>query len=112
MLLENDDDEAFKDAETELESDLDLELKSFTYIIRNFDLNNNKSSCSIGSLNSNNSVENSEIEGGYLATFNKSKKSLKQLSNRPDLLLYDIGTIDHIVNDRKWFKDDYTFNKG
>jgi len=27
-------------------------------------------------------------------------------------LLYDIGTIDYIVNDRKWFKDDYTFNKG
>jgi len=37
---------------------------------------------------------------------------LKQLLNRPDLLLYDIGTTNHIVNDRKWFKDDYTFNKG
>jgi len=26
--------------------------------------------------------------------------------------LYNIGTTDYIVNDRKWFKDDYTFNKG
>ena len=37
---------------------------------------------------------------------------MKQSPNKPDLLLYDIGTIDHIVNDRKWFKDDYTPNKG
>ena len=37
---------------------------------------------------------------------------MKRLSNRPDLLLYDIGTTDHIVNDRKWFRDDYTPNKG
>ena len=29
-----------------------------------------------------------------------------------DLLLYDINTIDYIVNDRKWFKDDYIFNRG
>ncbi len=29
MLLENDDDEAFKDVETEFESDLDLELEFF-----------------------------------------------------------------------------------
>jgi len=27
-------------------------------------------------------------------------------------LLYDIGTTDYIVNDRKWFKDDYIFNRG
>jgi len=26
-------------------------------------------------------------------------------------LLYDIGIIDHIVNDRKWFRDDYVFNR-
>jgi len=47
-----------------------------------------------------------------LIVFNKSKKQLKRLSNRPDLLLYDINIIDHIVNDRKWFKDDYIFNRG
>ncbi len=59
-----------------------------------------------------NSVEDSETENGYLAAFNKSKKSLKRSSNRLDLLLYDISTIDHIVNDKKWFKDDYTPNRG
>ncbi len=47
-----------------------------------------------------------------MIAFNKSKKPLKQLPNRPDLLLYDINTIDHIVNDRKWFKDDYILNRG
>jgi len=47
-----------------------------------------------------------------LAVFNKSKRPLKRSPNRPDLLLYDIGTIDHIVNDRKWFRDDYAFNRG
>ena len=47
-----------------------------------------------------------------MIVFNKSKKQLKRLSNRPDLLLYDINIIDHIVNDRKWFKDDYIFNRG
>ncbi len=26
--------------------------------------------------------------------------------------MYDIGTTDHIVNNRKWFKDDYILNKG
>ena len=31
--------------------------------------------------------------------------------NRPDLLLYDTNTTDHIVNDKKWFKDNYTLNK-
>ena len=101
MLLENDDDEAFKDAEIKLKSDPDLELESFICIIKNFDLDDSKSSCFIGSLNFNNNVENSEIEGGYFTAFNKSKKSLKWLSNRSDLLLYDIDTIDHIVNDRK-----------
>jgi len=100
-FFKNDDDEAFKDVETELESDLDFKLKSFTYIIKNFDLDNSKSSCFIGSLNFNNSVEDFEIEGGYFAVFNKSKKLLKRSSNRPDLLLYDIGTTDHIVNDKK-----------
>ncbi len=37
---------------------------------------------------------------------------MKRSLNRLDLLLYDIGTIDHIVNDRKWFKDDYAPNRG
>jgi len=27
-------------------------------------------------------------------------------------LLYNIDTTNHIVNDRKWFRDDYTFNRG
>ena len=31
--------------------------------------------------------------------------------NRPDLLLYNISIIDHIINNKKWFKDNYTFNK-
>ncbi len=75
-------------------------------------MDDNKSSCSIGSLSSRNSVEDSEIESGYLAAFNRSKNPLKQSSNRLDLLLYDIGIIDYIFNDRKWFKDDYIFNKG
>ncbi len=47
-----------------------------------------------------------------MAAFNKSKRPLKQSPNRPDLLLYDIGTIDYIINDRKWFRDNYTSNKG
>ncbi len=100
-LLKNDDDETLKDIEIELESDPDLELKSFTYIIKNFDLDDSKSNYSTGSLSSNNSVENSKTEGDYLTTFNKSKKSLKRLSNRPNLLLYNIDTIDHIVNNKK-----------
>jgi len=104
--------EAFKNVETELESDLDSELESFIYVIRNFDLDDNKSNCSIGILSFRNSIEDFETEGGYLAVFNRSKKLLKRSLNRPDLLLYDIGTIDHIVNNRKWFKDDYAFNKG
>src|SRR6266566_620211 len=103
---------AFKNAETKLESNPDLKLKFFICIIKNFDLDDNKSSCSIGSLSSRNSVEDSEIESGYLAAFNRSKNPLKQSSNRLDLLLYDIGIIDYIFNDRKWFKDDYIFNKG
>ncbi len=107
-----DDEEASKDVEIELESDLDPELKSFTYVIWNFDLDDSKSSCSIGSTNFKDSVEDFETEGGYLAVFNKSKRPLKRLSNRPDLLLYDIRTIDYIVNDRKWFKDDYILNRG
>ena len=66
----------------------------------------------IGFLNSNNNVEDFKTEGNYLTTFNKSKKSLKRSSNRPDLLLYNINIINHIINDKKWFKDDYIFNKG
>ena len=111
MHPENDE-EASKDVETKLESDLNLELESFIYIIRNFDLDNSKSSCSISSTNSKDNAKDSKTKGGYLAAFNKSKRPLKQSSNRPDLLLYDIGTTDHIVNDKKWFKDDYTFNRG
>src|SRR6266566_9188355 len=57
------DEEAFKDVETEFESDLDPELESFTCVIRNFDLDDSKSSCSIGSLSSRNSVEDFETEG-------------------------------------------------
>src|SRR6266566_4425509 len=106
------DEEAFKDVETEFESDLNFELESFTCVIRNFDLDDNKSNCFIGSLNFRNSVEDFEIEGGYLTTFNRSKKLLKRSPNKSDLLLYDINTIDHIVNDRKWFRDDYTLNRG
>ncbi len=108
----NDDDEVFKDVKIEFESDLDLKLKSFIYVIRNFDLDDSKSSYFISSLNFKNSVEDSKIEGGYLAAFNKLKKLLKRSSNKLDLLLYDINTINYIVNDKKWFKDDYIFNRG
>ncbi len=110
-FFKDDNDEAFKDTETKPKSDPNLELKSFIYIIKNFDLNNSKSSCSISSLNFNNNVEDFKIEGGYLIVFNKSKKSLKRSPNRSDLLLYDMSTIDHIVNNKKWFKDDYTLNR-
>ena len=106
------DEEASKDVETELESDLDLELESFIYIIKNFDLDDSKSSCFINSLSFRNNVEDSETESGYLAAFNKSKKPLKRSSDRPDLLLYDTSTTNHIVNDKKWFKDNYTPNRG
>ena len=95
------DEEASKDIETKLESDPDLELESFIYVIKNFDLDDSKFNCFINSLNFRNSIENFEIEGGYLAAFNKSKKPLKQLPNRPDLLLYDIDITDYIINDRK-----------
>ena len=95
------DEETFKDVETKPESNLNPKLKSFTYIIRNFDLDDSKSSCSISSLSSRNNAEDSETEDGYLAAFNRSKKPLKQSLNRPDLLLYNIGTTDHIVNNKK-----------
>ena len=111
MLFENNDDKTFKNVEIELESDLDPKLESFTYVIRNFDLDDSKSSCFISSLNSKNNVENFKTKGSYLTAFNKSKKPLKRSPNRLDLLLYDISTTDHIVNDKKWFKDDYTFNR-
>jgi len=100
-LPKDDNDEAFKDAETKLKSDPNPKLESFTCIIKNFDLNDSKSNCSTSFLNSNNNAEDSEIEGGYLTVFNKSKKSLKQSPNKPDLLLYDIGITNHIVNDKK-----------
>ncbi len=100
-FFKDDDNEVLENVKTEFESDLDPELESFICVIRNFDLNDSKSSFSIGSLNSNNSVKDSETEGGYLTTFNKSEKLLKRSSNRLDLLLYNIGTIDYIVNDRK-----------
>ncbi len=105
------DEKASKDVETKPESDLDLELESFIYIIKNFDLDDSKSSCFISFLNSKNSVENSETKSGYLAIFNKSKKLLKQSSNRSNLLLYNIDITNYIVNDKKQFKNDYTFNK-
>jgi len=76
-LLEDNDNKTFKNVETKFESNLNLELESFTYIIRNFDLNNSKSSYSISSLNFRNSVEDFKTEDGYLTTFNKSKKPLK-----------------------------------
>ncbi len=106
------DEKISKDIEIEPESNSNLELKSFTCVIKNFDLNDNKSNCSTGSLSFKNSFEDFKTEGSYLAVFNKSKKPLKQSPNRPDLLLYDINIINHIVNNRKWFKDDYTPNKG
>src|SRR6266699_3391908 len=83
--------------------------------MEDFDLDDNKSSCSISSWSSRDnakSAENAEIESGYLVVFNKSKRPLKRSPNRPDLLLYDTGTTDHIVNDRKWFRDDYAPNRG
>jgi len=110
-IYSKENEETFKDVETKFESDLDPELESFTCVIRNFDLDDNKSSYSISFLNFRNNAEDFEIEGGYLVAFNKSKKPLKQSPNRLDLLLYDIGTIDHIINDKKWFKDDYTLNR-
>ncbi len=101
MFFEDDDNKIFKNVKIEFESDLDLELKSFIYIIKNFDLDNSKSTCFIGFLNFNNNVEDFEIEDSYFAAFNKSKKPLKRLLNRPDLLLYNINIINYIVNDRK-----------
>src|SRR6266699_5511831 len=95
-MYPEEDEETFKDVEIEFESDLDPELKSFTCVIRNFDLDDSKSSCFIDSSNFRNNVEDFETEGGYLVAFNKAKKPLKRLSNKLDLLLYDIDTIDHI----------------
>ncbi len=72
-FLEDNDNEASKDVEIEFESDLDPELESFIYVIRNFDLDDSKSSCSIGSLNFRNSVEDFKTKDGYLTVFNRSK---------------------------------------
>ena len=69
-LFENNDDKAFKNVEIKLESDPNPELKSFIYIIKNFDLNDSKSSYFINSLNFKKNVEDSKTEGGYLAVFN------------------------------------------
>src|SRR6266566_10126823 len=63
MLFEDDDDKVFKNVEIEPESDLKLKLESFIYIIKNFDLDNNKSNYSMGSLNFKNNIENFETEG-------------------------------------------------
>ncbi|SRR6266699_2118437 len=101
ILSEDNNDKTSKNVEIKLESDLNLKLESFTYIIKNFDLNDSKSSCSTSSLNFDNNIKNSKTKKNYLTTFNKSKKSLKQSLNRLDLLLYDINTTDHIVNDKK-----------
>ncbi len=76
-FFKNNDDKVFKNVKTEFKSDPNLELKSFTYIIKNFDLNNNKSNCFTNSLNSNNNAKDSETKGSYLTAFNKSKKLLK-----------------------------------
>src|SRR6266699_6379669 len=72
------DEEVSKDVETEPEFDLDLELESYICVIRNFDLDDSKSSCFLGSLSFRNSVEDFKTEGGYLVVFNKSKKPLKR----------------------------------
>ncbi len=64
MHLE-DDEEVSKNVETEFESDPKLELESFICVIRNFDLDDSKSNCFIGSTSSKDSVEDFEIEGGY-----------------------------------------------
>ena len=95
------DEEASKDTKTKPESNPNPKLESFIYIIKNFDLDDSKSNCSINFLNSKNNVEDSETEDGYLTAFNRSKKPLKRSPNRPDLLLYDTGTTDHIVNNKK-----------
>src|SRR6266566_8831740 len=77
-FLKDDNNKTLKDVKTELESDPNLELESFICIIRNFDLDDSKSSCFTSSLSFNNSVKDSKTEEGYLITFNKSKKSLKR----------------------------------
>ncbi len=100
-MYSDDDEEAFKDVEIKLEPDLDLEPESFTCVVGDFDLDNNKSSCFISLWSFRNSIRSFETEGGYFAVFNKSKKLLKRSSNRPDLLLYDISITDHIVNNKK-----------
>ncbi len=100
-FLKDDDDKASKDVETELESDPNPELESFICVIKNFDLNNSKSSYFTNSLSFKNNVKDFKTEDNYLVIFNKSKKSLKRSPNRLDLLLYKINIIDYIVNDKK-----------
>ena len=100
-LFKNDDNEVSKDVETEPKSNPDPKLKSFTYIIKNFDLDDNKSNCFISSLNFKNNVEDSKTKDNYLTAFNRSKKPLKRSPNKPNLLLYNTGTTDHIIKNRK-----------
>src|SRR6266699_1045570 len=59
------DKKAFKNVETKPKSNPNPKLESFTYIIRNFNLDDNKSNCSISSLNSRNSAEDSKTEDSY-----------------------------------------------
>ncbi|SRR6266699_1532828 len=47
ILFKNNNNKTFKNIETEFKSDPNPKLESFTYIIKNFDLNNNKSNYSI-----------------------------------------------------------------
>ncbi len=65
IFFKNDDNKVFKNVEIEFESDLNLELESFTYIIKNFDLNDNKSNYSISSLNFKNNIKDFETEDNY-----------------------------------------------
>ena len=76
------DEEVFKDVETEPESDLDPELKSFICVIQNFDLDDNKSSCFISFMSSKDNAKNSETKGGYLTAFNKSKKTTETVTEQ------------------------------
>ncbi len=77
-----DDEKTSKDVETEPESDLDPELKSFICVIQNFDLDDNKSSCFISFMSSKDNAKNSETKGGYLTAFNKSKKTTETVTEQ------------------------------
>ena len=68
------------ESETELETEPEPKLESFACVIGEFDLDDSKSNCSSNSSGPDN-AEDSEIEGGYLVAFNKSKS--KQRSKIP-----------------------------